>query len=152
MNAGPHPRSWHRAGASSALWLLAAGLLNAQTPPSQPLGPNSNFGPHNSIFLAGGVGLANPLAPDSPLLNGAASWYSMPPPTPPRLAPVGVARLLAREGLVLVVLTLTDSHNAVLSNNFYWQARADADLKRLTALPQQPPAIVCCRRSTATTM
>ena len=57
------------------------------------------------------------------------------------LAPLGVAPLLAREAVVLVVLTLTDAHNAVLSNNFYWQAREDADLNRLTGLPQQPLAL-----------
>jgi hypothetical protein len=57
------------------------------------------------------------------------------------LEPLSLAPLLAREGVVLVVLTLTDSHNAVVSNNFYWQARADADLNRLTALPQQPLAL-----------
>ncbi|HEY4974640.1 MAG TPA: glycoside hydrolase family 2 TIM barrel-domain containing protein, partial [Steroidobacteraceae bacterium] len=57
------------------------------------------------------------------------------------LAPLDLASLLTREGLVLVVLTLTDSHHAVVSNNFYWQAREDADLKRLTALTQQPLVI-----------
>jgi Exo-beta-D-glucosaminidase Ig-fold domain len=57
------------------------------------------------------------------------------------LEPLDLAPLLARQGVVLVVLTLTDSHNAVVSNNFYWQARADADLNRLNALPQQPLAL-----------
>jgi hypothetical protein len=57
------------------------------------------------------------------------------------LEPLSLAPLLAREGVVLVVLKLTDSHNAVVSDNFYWQAREDSDLKRLTGLPQQPLAL-----------
>jgi hypothetical protein len=57
------------------------------------------------------------------------------------LEPLGLAPLLAREGVVLVVLTLTDNRNAVVSDNFYWQAREDSDLKRLTALAQQRLAL-----------
>lgn len=53
------------------------------------------------------------------------------------LDPLDLSHLLAREGLVLVELTLTDSHGAVLSNNLYWQAHESADLGRLTAMPQQ---------------
>ena len=57
------------------------------------------------------------------------------------LEPLDLTPLLAREGVLLVVLKLTDSHNAVVSDNFYWQAREDSDLRRLTALAQQPLAL-----------
>src|SRR5271165_3103071 len=46
--------------------------------------------------------------------------------------------LLARESLVLVKLTLTDSAGAVLSDNLYWQGRDAASYRRLTALRPQP--------------
>jgi hypothetical protein len=54
------------------------------------------------------------------------------------LQTLDLAALLERERVLIVVLTLTDRHDAVLSTNFYWQAREDADLKRLTGLAQQP--------------
>jgi hypothetical protein len=57
------------------------------------------------------------------------------------LEPLNLAPLLARDGVVLVVLKLTDSHDAVVSDNFYWQAHEDSDLMRLTGLAQQPLAL-----------
>jgi hypothetical protein len=70
-----HPRKWQRAGAATALLLLlAAELLGAQATPLQPPDPNANFGPYNTSFLAGGVGLSNPLASDSPVLKAGAPW------------------------------------------------------------------------------
>jgi hypothetical protein len=54
--------------------LLVAAHLHAQSQPAAPLGPFTNFGPYNATFLAGGVGLANPLAPDSPVLQAGAAW------------------------------------------------------------------------------
>ena len=54
--------------------LLTAGLLNAQTQPLEPLGPESNFGPYNVTFLEGSVGLSNPLSPDAPVLKAGAAW------------------------------------------------------------------------------
>jgi hypothetical protein len=46
--------------------------------------------------------------------------------------------LLAREALVLVKLTLTDSRGATLSDNLYWQGRDAASHRRLTELAAQP--------------
>jgi len=57
------------------------------------------------------------------------------------LEPLNLTPLLARDGVVLVVLKLTDSHDAVVSDNFYWQAHEDSDLMRLTGLAQQPLAL-----------
>jgi hypothetical protein len=75
VKAWAHPRKWHCASASSALLLLlCTGLLHAQIQPSQPVKPDSNFGPYNATFLAGGVGLTNSLASDSPLLKAGAAW------------------------------------------------------------------------------
>jgi len=54
--------------------LVAGGLLNAQTPSLPPPAGDSNFGPYNASFLAGGVGLSNPLASDAPLLAAGAPW------------------------------------------------------------------------------
>jgi len=51
---------------------VAAGMLNAQTQPLAPLGPDSNFGPYNATFLQGGVGLSSPLSSASPVLRPGA--------------------------------------------------------------------------------
>jgi hypothetical protein len=45
--------------------------------------------------------------------------------------------LLAREALVLVKLTLTDSRGATLSDNLYWQGRDAASQRRLMDLRPQ---------------
>jgi hypothetical protein len=75
VNAWAHPRSWHRVGKCSAVaLLLAAAVLHAQSQLPAPAGPFANFGPYNATFLAGGVGLSNPLSPDSPVLPAGAAW------------------------------------------------------------------------------
>ena len=75
MKAWAHPRGRQRAGISAALLLLlAGGPLNAQTAPLPAPAPDSNFGPYNASFLAGGIGLSNPLASDAPLLAAGAPW------------------------------------------------------------------------------
>ena len=48
---------------------------------------------------------------------------------------------LAIHQLILVHLSLTDSHGAVLSNNLYWQSAGDAGQRRLNELGPQPIAI-----------
>jgi Exo-beta-D-glucosaminidase Ig-fold domain/Concanavalin A-like lectin/glucanases superfamily/Glycosyl hydrolases family 2/Glycosyl hydrolases family 2, sugar binding domain len=53
------------------------------------------------------------------------------------LAPVALSQALAREGLVLVVLTLSDSGGHVLSENTYWQGATESSLQRLNELPAQ---------------
>jgi beta-galactosidase/beta-glucuronidase len=45
---------------------------------------------------------------------------------------------LAREGLVLVKLTLQDSRGQTLSDNLYWQGRDASSQRRLIELPAQP--------------
>ena len=54
------------------------------------------------------------------------------------LAKLDLEPALAREGLVLVKLTLSDSSGAILSDNFYWQGRDAASLRRLGELQPQP--------------
>jgi hypothetical protein len=54
------------------------------------------------------------------------------------LPPLDLDRLLRRETLVLVKLTLTDSGGAVLSDNLYWQSRDAAGQRRLDELQPQP--------------
>jgi hypothetical protein len=75
VKAWAHPPKWHRVAVGSVVsLLLAAGLLQAQTQPAQHLGAAANFGPYNATFLAGGIGLSNPLSPDSPVLKAGAPW------------------------------------------------------------------------------
>jgi hypothetical protein len=57
------------------------------------------------------------------------------------LAPLDLEPLLAREGLVLVKLTLTDSRGATLSDNLYWQGRDAASQRRLNDLRPQAIAL-----------
>jgi hypothetical protein len=57
------------------------------------------------------------------------------------LAPLDLDRLLTREALVLVKLTLTDSGGTVLSDNLYWQSRDAASQRRLDDLRPQPIAV-----------
>jgi hypothetical protein len=57
------------------------------------------------------------------------------------LPPIGLAPVLAREGLALVKLTLTDSNGAVLSDNVYWQGLDEASQRRLNDLAPQPVAV-----------
>jgi hypothetical protein len=54
------------------------------------------------------------------------------------LNPLELHEALEREGVVLVELTLTDAKGALLSSNIYWPARSNADLGRLSKLPDQP--------------
>src|ERR1700722_12780208 len=54
------------------------------------------------------------------------------------LAKLDLEPLLAREGLVLVKLTLSDASGATLSDNLYWQGRDAASLRRLGELQPQP--------------
>ncbi len=53
------------------------------------------------------------------------------------LPPLDLGSILAREALVLVKLTLKDSHGATLSDNLYWQGRDAASQRRLVDLRPQ---------------
>jgi Exo-beta-D-glucosaminidase Ig-fold domain len=64
------------------------------------------------------------------------------------LAPLDLKPLLAREALVLVKLTLTDSRGAVLSDNLYWQGRDAASQRRLMDLRPQSIAVSAHARKT----
>jgi archaellum component FlaF (FlaF/FlaG flagellin family) len=57
------------------------------------------------------------------------------------LPPLDLQPLLAREGLVLVKLSLTDSRGVLLSDNTYWQGRDAASHRRLMDLPPQAIAV-----------
>jgi hypothetical protein len=54
------------------------------------------------------------------------------------LAPLALATALEHEGLVLVVLKLSDASGATLSENIYWQGRDSASQRRLNELAPQP--------------
>jgi hypothetical protein len=54
------------------------------------------------------------------------------------LAPLDLARILSREGVVFVDLVLTDAHGGRVSDNFYWQGRDEASLRALDSLKAQP--------------
>ena len=56
-------------------------------------------------------------------------------------APLDLAAALAREGLVLVKLILSDFSGTTLSENMYWQGRDPASQQRLNELQPQPLAI-----------
>jgi hypothetical protein len=56
-------------------------------------------------------------------------------------APLPLAPALAREGLVLVKLTLEDSHGATISDNVYWQSQDAAAQQRLNTLAPQRVAM-----------
>jgi hypothetical protein len=53
------------------------------------------------------------------------------------LEPLDLKRAMEKERVVLVELTLTDSKGTPLSSNTYWESQADADLTRLSSLPEQ---------------
>jgi hypothetical protein len=63
--------------------------------------------------------------------------------------PAQLAPAIAREGLVLVKLTLTNLKGQVLSDNVYWQGGSEADQRRLTALAAQPIEMLVERQGTA---
>jgi Exo-beta-D-glucosaminidase Ig-fold domain len=57
--------------------------------------------------------------------------------------------LLEREGMVLVLLRLTDPRGTVLSDNRYWQGRDAASHRRLVDLPRQAIGVSASARKTA---
>jgi hypothetical protein len=57
------------------------------------------------------------------------------------LAPLALEAALAREGVVLVVLKLSDSRGRVLSENTYWPSATEPSLQRLVGLAVQPVRI-----------
>ena len=57
------------------------------------------------------------------------------------LDPLDLHKALDKEGVVLVELSLTDAKGALLSSNIYWPSHSNANLGRLTKLPNQPLAL-----------
>ena len=57
------------------------------------------------------------------------------------LKPLDLMPWLDKRGLVLVQLTLTDSHHSILSSNLYWPSRDAAGQRRLSELSPQPISI-----------
>jgi beta-galactosidase/beta-glucuronidase len=69
------------------------------------------------------------------------------------LAPLAeLTQALAREGLVLVKLTLTDAGGALLSENTYWQGRTPSDQRRLNELRPQSLELSARGRESGTQM
>lgn len=68
------------------------------------------------------------------------------------LAPLPLEPILHDAGLVFVVLELRDARGQLLSRNFYWQADADAQERRLAALPQQALIVTARARAPAETI
>jgi len=64
------------------------------------------------------------------------------------LAPLDLDSVLAREGLVLVKLTLTNSNGVILSDNVYWQGRDAGSQRRLNELAPQPIALSATAQTT----
>ncbi|MGB6356179.1 MAG: sugar-binding domain-containing protein, partial [Steroidobacteraceae bacterium] len=64
------------------------------------------------------------------------------------LPPLDLRGVLAREGLVLIELTLTNSAGATLSENLYWQGRDAASQRRLDELRPQPIGVSAHARKT----
>lgn len=65
------------------------------------------------------------------------------------LPPLDLAKLLDKEQMLLIALTLTDAKGAVLSENVYWQGREEQSNQRLNALPRQRLAITARVRNEA---
>jgi beta-galactosidase/beta-glucuronidase len=65
------------------------------------------------------------------------------------LAPLNLKAILEHEGMVLVVLRLTDPRGTVLSNNLYWQGRDAESHRRLMDLPRQAIGISATARKSA---
>jgi hypothetical protein len=61
--------------------------------------------------------------------------------------PLALEDLLASERLVLIALTLSDTHDVTISENLYWQAREATDERQLVALPQQQVTVHATRRA-----
>jgi hypothetical protein len=77
------------------------------------------------------------LSLDNRVLTQRSDAVNAAPNAAATLAPIDLAPLLAREGMVLVALTLTDAKGQVVSENTYWQGRDEASHQRLNRLPTQ---------------
>jgi hypothetical protein len=75
---------------------------------------------------------------DNRLLAQRTDSVAVPANSVASIGKLDLETLLDRERMVLVKLTLTDSHGATLSDNLYWQGRDSASHRRLTELAAQP--------------
>jgi hypothetical protein len=75
---------------------------------------------------------------DNHLLAQRTDSVAVPANSVANIAKLDLEPLLDREAMVLVKLTLTDSHGITLSDNLYWQGRDAASHRRLTELAAQP--------------
>jgi hypothetical protein len=75
---------------------------------------------------------------DNRLLAQRTDSVAVPANSVASIGKLDLEPLLDRERMVLVKLTLTDSHGAALSDNLYWQGRDSASHRRLTELAAQP--------------
>jgi hypothetical protein len=72
------------------------------------------------------------------LIDERVDHLDAPANTTTTLAPLALAQSLAKEGVVLVVLTLSDAAGRVVSANSYWPSADEASLRQLNHLAAQP--------------
>lgn len=93
---------------------------------------NTTRDEHRGLTLTSRV-----FALDGRLLARHAARVSAPANATQTLPPLNLAATLATEDLVLVVLTLDDSHGKRLSQNIYWQGQDDHSQQKLSSLAPQ---------------
>ncbi len=74
---------------------------------------------------------------DNRLLLERSERLNAPANATSTLPPLKLKGPLDEQGVVLVELELTNGRGQLVSTNTYWEARAGADLQRLTTLPEQ---------------
>ncbi len=94
---------------------------------------NSTLAPRGDLTVTSRI-----ISLDNRLLATRKEQVSAPANQVTTLPPLALASLLAKEGVVLVDLTLSDAGGARLSENIYWQGRDEASLRGLTGLASQP--------------
>jgi hypothetical protein len=82
------------------------------------------------------------LSLDDRLLASRVDRLTAPANQVTTLAPLGLAPLLAKQGMVVVDLTLTDASGATLSDNIYWQGASEAANQGLDKLAPQPLRVI----------
>ncbi|HEY2661203.1 MAG TPA: LamG-like jellyroll fold domain-containing protein [Caulobacteraceae bacterium] len=80
---------------------------------------------------------ARVLSLDNHVLATRTDRVSAPANQVTTLPPLDLAPHLAKEGVVLVVLTLSDASGAAVSQNLYWQSRDDASSQALSKMTPQ---------------
>jgi hypothetical protein len=77
------------------------------------------------------------LSLDNRVLAQRADAVTAAPNAVTALAPLDLTKLLDKERLLLIALTLTDAQGRVVSENTYWHGRDEQSYQRLNSLPRQ---------------